>query len=306
MKFFELWELYLRSKPLKPGTIRNYKYKEKKFESIWEREIEEITSLEIQVMYNNVKANLIQYDYDFVTLRSVFQFAIELNKIKENPVRMSLKRAIPSKTHELLTKEDILNLIYYLLSDRENEVKSTMLLVELLTGARISEVRAFQKKYIDTKKHSIVIKYQYQIIDESGKEGLTELKTQESKRLLYIPVLLREPLYRLIAPLCENQFVFSKNQKPISILSANLYLAKVCERLNLVKISTHTLRGLYATIAIYSGVNIFTISGQMGHSSLKETERYFKRMLRHDIESLGKIDGFLNDNKHTNSEKSSY
>ncbi|MFC4803842.1 tyrosine-type recombinase/integrase [Filifactor villosus] len=293
MKFMELWELYLKSRPLSSGTIRNYRYKEKKFDSIWEREIEEISALEIQTLYNSVKRQSAKYDYDFITLKSVFQFAVELGIIKETPIRFALKRSAPSKTHELLTKEDIMRLVQYLQNEKENKVKATLLLVELLTGARVSEIRAFQKKNIDTKKHTVLIAHQYNVIGEDGTEGLATLKTQEAERLVYLPRGVRKVLYDLIRNLKDEEFVFSRNGKPYSIVTINLYLAQVCDKLDIVRLSTHKLRALYATIAIYAGVNVFTISGQMGHKSLKETERYFKRLPRYDLDSLKKIDKFL-------------
>lgn len=291
MTFLELWELYMSSRPLRPGTLRNYKYKLKKFKEIHDREAGDISSEMIQKMYNKVKLPSSKYDYDFVTLKSVFNYAIVLGEISKNPVQLRLKKAPPSCLHELLTKEKIANLIKELCSSQEKV--RLMLLIELLTGSRVSEIRALRKKDIDLKNNVISIKNQYQISDVSGVEGLCELKTRNSERLVYIPEILQKKLGVAIKELNKDDFIFNNRSKPFTVAHINKVLSDVCEEIEIERLTTHDLRSLYATMALYSNANIVSIAGQMGHASLIPTLRYLRRIEAVDIKLREQIEDFL-------------
>ncbi len=219
------------------------------------------------------------------------------NLIDRNPVQIKLKRSSPQKSHELLVKTKIFSLINYLQNDKENIKLSTMCLAEILTGARISEIKAFRKKNIDTTNHTITIEDQYTITDDCGQQGLAPLKTESAKRLLYIPVALRKNLYSMLEETKDDDFLFLCRSKPYSTGTINAYLETVCDKLKIIKLTTHNLRALYATIALYSNINILTISLQLGHKSIRQTESYLKRICSLDMHNLERIDDFISSSR---------
>lgn len=297
MTFKELVDFFFKAKSLKPSTIRMYEYKRKKFEMLSDMEIDEITPIFIEKIYSDLKKANRKYDYDFIFLKSVFSYAVQLELIESNPVKIDLKRAKPSILHELLSLHDLQKLINELSNDNDRRVLSTALLFQLTTGTRVGEVRNLRRKHINMLAHTAIIQFQYGVININGEEGETALKTEYSMRTVYIPDILRKKLYPILKEKSDDDFIFKLKKKPFSILSANSYLKDVCEKLQIVRITTHNLRSLYATMALYSGIPLISVTRQMGHATTRQTERYQRYIKELDKEELKKIDSFFSKKK---------
>ncbi|MGH7799410.1 MAG: tyrosine-type recombinase/integrase [Thermodesulfobacteriota bacterium] len=66
--------------------------------------------------------------------------------------------------------------------------------------------------------------------------------------------------------------VFVHNGKPIK--SLRIAFENSCKRVNLKSVSFHTLRHIFATRLVLTGVDIATVSKPLGHSSIHMTMRY--------------------------------
>ncbi|EJU19761.1 site-specific recombinase, phage integrase family [Peptoanaerobacter stomatis] len=293
MTFKELAELYINTVTMKESTAKNYRYRMNKFSALNNKDIAEISEKDIINLYNSTsKRNIRKCDYEFITLKAIFNFAVKNSFIDKNPMKLTLKRGIPTKIHELLSINQIKMLIDEL--KKNDKSISCMLLFQLMTGCRISEIRGLKKKYVNINDNTALIIEQYGIVDSFGKQGYTTLKTDYSKRTVYIPAMLQDILYKRIENMNADDVIFAKEDKTIySVQYINSYLSKICEKLNLPNMTSHCMRALYATIALYSNINIIAVSKQLGHSTTKETERYMRYITELDKKQYAYIDEFL-------------
>ena len=74
---------------------------------------------------------------------------------------------------------------------------------------------------------------------------------------------------------------------------ANKELAKLCEVMDIPKITTHKLRKLAATMAAYFGINPISVSKMLGHASLNMTENYLLSMPDKQKQEAKKMDDFV-------------
>lgn len=78
---------------------------------------------------------------------------------------------------------------------------------------------------------------------------------------------------RLINPFTE--YVFEKNNKPITKHVLDMCLYRACEKINIQKRGMHVLRKTYATRLINSNVDEAVIINQMGHTDISTTKNYY-------------------------------
>lgn len=294
MTLEELWDLYFESRKLTPQTEIQHRYKWNKFNEILNTRVVDLTKLKLQTLYNKLKSGKSEQDGDFATLKAVLNFAVEMEIIDKNPITFKLRRSKPKVFEQILTTKQLDELIKKI-SEMENRQIAVMLLTEIFTGNRIGEVRSLQKKCVDPKKHEMKISQQYKIIDaKTKKQGLGSTKTGISKKS-YIPTPVRKDIYGLMEGLQDNDFIFAnpETRKPYTVATINRYLADLCTDINVPKLTSHKLRAIYTTMQIYAGVNIVTISKNLGHSSTSMTERYIKSFQDADEKSRDLFEDYL-------------
>lgn len=111
------------------------------------------------------------------------------------------------------------------------------------SGVRLAEAQAV--RWSDIEDNHIVI--------TGGKRGT---KNHEVRR---VPII--EPMRELLAAMRAD----NHQGNLFSILTPRIALANACERLGVPHCSPHTLRHLFATRCIESGVDIPTVAGWLGH-----------------------------------------
>ena len=146
MIFKELIELYINEKDMLPYTQKNLKYKLDKIDKdLLYKDIKMFKKEDIKILLDK---NLLK------ELKSIFGFAVKHNLIPDNPLA---KDRLPNKSKSIkfINIEQIEALIQEFKSnkqDKDEKTISIMLLFQLLTGCRISEVMALRKKYINLEE----------------------------------------------------------------------------------------------------------------------------------------------------------
>jgi len=217
-----------------------------KVRQITEKKLDEYLNHRI----NDNKLALSSANRYIATIKAWLNFAVRRKIIFENPVRY-FKGYNPGERHpKFLPIEDIYKIF--------KASKGTRLyysnLSGLYTGMRKEEVYGLEWPDFDFKNNSITVKHGGEIITKSKKERTIPLPDKLKAHLLPI----RKELGR-----CFD----STNQKHD--------FPKMIKAAGLKNITFQHFRHTYASHLIMSGVDLYTVSQLLGHSSVKVTEKHY-------------------------------
>jgi integrase len=114
-------------------------------------------------------------------------------------------------------------------------------------------------------------------VDDAGKTLWIDAgKTARARRHLEVPVLLRKPLLQLVAGRPRSAPLFAGLSGNMTTRQAlHRMVRKLCVRAQVPRVCTHSLRGLYATLAVRSGAVTHAVAESLGHHSFAVTERHY-------------------------------
>lgn len=157
-----------------------------------------------------------------------------------------------------------------------------LLLLALVSGMRYGELVGLTRDCFDFENNTIYI---YRAWDYKDGEGFIDLKNTSSERRIGIdPMVMKifkehfennQPTY--------NGIVFFRPTKSKTLTSeaANKALKKMLDELNIeTKISMHGLRHTHASVLLYKGVTIQSVSKRLGHASIETTYDYYTHIIK--------------------------
>ncbi len=206
-------------------------------------------------------------DY-MLTLRVALNTAIRERIILVSPfIYYKQKTKVDQAKKEFLTFDEILMLNNT--KCNKEQIKHAFLFA-CYTGLRISDVRNLKW--------------------DNVKDDHLELKQQKTKQLLYLP--LSETAKNILLHLRGN--IYELENKPIfelpCLATVLKYLDKWVQSAGIKKhITTHCGRHTFATLSLTQGVDLYTVSKLLGHSSVSVTQVYAKIVDQKKIEAVNKL-----------------
>lgn len=214
-------------------------------------------------------------------LSMVFETAVNEGLILDNPV----KRAVAPKTSrnkaETLQPNEVQDLIKAL--ELEPKMWRILVLLALYTGARRGELFALTWDSLDFNDNRIHIDRNLLYRKDEG-IYLDTPKTDSSIRWVTIPNDIMELLKEYHQEQMETietlgsyyvgsgEFIFSRdNGLPLHPDTFTDWLNRFCKRHDLPHIHPHTLRHTSASVLIFSGLDIASVSKRLGHSDITTT-----------------------------------
>lgn len=192
------------------------------------------------------------------TLRSLLNHARRFGIIEQNPANGA--RIIASnKLKRRLSAGEVRHLGKVMTQmAREGEHPTALAAIRalLLTGFRRMEVLAMEKEWIDTEDNSIAFpdtKSGAQM-RAAGDAAIAHLMSQGQRS--------------------SSHYVFPSDLEDGHFIGIVRVLDRVCLRAGLEKVTPHTLRHTFASIAASLGFSELTISGLLGHGPRGVTQRY--------------------------------
>ncbi len=208
-------------------------------------------------------------NYELKVLNIIFNFAIKMKYIKENPVKeVSNIRVMKKKLPRFLSKKEINQLLGECVPDLKD-----IILFLLNTGLRIGELRHLTWEDVNWEKRTIRI---------TAKEDWSPKAKQERE----IP--LNKIAYRILNAMQDRQgYIFATKTD----FAHSIYrrFKMICKEVGIKNIDLHTLRHTFASHLVMQGVDILTVSKLLGHSSVMMTEKYAhlaQEHLRQAVERL--------------------
>lgn len=186
------------------------------------------------------------------TLRMVIEVAVEAGARYDNPARFVKKMRVRQKELHLPNRDQFLKMIESIEQVNRRFSKDCANLVRFLAfgGFRKSEAAMITWGDCDFEKGEIIVRG----------DPETGTKNWSIRRVPMIPDML-ELLQRLRRERSDEP----ASQTVMRVRECQVAIDSACKKLNIVRITHHDLRHLFATLCIESGVDIPTVSRWLGH-----------------------------------------
>jgi len=238
--------------------------------------------------------------YHWRVLRTALNQAVRWNMLPRNVASLASPPRIAHHEGKPFTPEEART---FLEAIREHQHEA-LFIVALTMGLRFGEALALQWRDIDNEAGTLSVRYQLQ--RREGKLTLVDTKTEKSRRTLPMPAIVVDALRRhherqhfaarLAGARWQNTgFIFTTptgtpldQRNVLEKFKGVLVIAKLPER------RFHDLRGSAATLMLMQGVDLLTISRQLGHSTIATTAAAYAHVLPAlQREAASKMDALL-------------
>lgn len=243
-------------------------------------------------------------------LNNIFNFAVKLGIVKENPVKRVDKPKVEYKEVEVYTLEEASHLLECL--ETETDVPHWQIIIKLAitTGMRRSELFGLEFKHIDLEKRIVRVRQALTYSKDKGYQvhEIRKGNKTSSQRDIVLSESLIKPIEKLQLQrkkerlAAEEKWMDGKYNflladatgKPYHPESMKNWWERFIRRHELKYINIHALRHTSATLLINEGVHAKIISERLGHSDIKTTMNVYGHALKQADEiATAKLDDAL-------------
>lgn len=212
-------------------------------------------------------------------LRAAIIDAVDDDLIRHDPTRRAVIKGRAPKPK----KSKFLNLYELQLLIRHLELGSTVswdwfILLVAKTGLRFAEALALTPEDINVEDQTINIRRSWNYKDHKG--GFQKTKNASSVRKVATDWKLIHQLDNLCEGLPKDQPIFVQPNKRVFNSTVNNLLEKYCTELEIPVISIHGLRHTHASLLLYEGVSIPSVSQRLGHANTTTTEKTYLHIIQ--------------------------
>lgn len=237
---------------------------------------------------------------------SVFDYAVHIKVIKENPCKNAALPKIPQKEHEMFDVSQATRFLD-ILDHPETPIKyRAFFQLAIFGGFRRGEILGLEWSDVDFDTNIVHIR---RTVHYSKKLGYydTEPKSKSSVRSLQLPEnviftvrqLRNEQLsqrLKLGDRWHDTERLFTTwDGQQMHGATPFTWLTKTCKANDLPKVNLHSMRHLNASLLISSGVDVKTVQSVLGHSQASTTLDIYAAAFRdREAQALGAVADILN------------
>ena len=217
-------------------------------------------------------------------ISDVFSYAVKMGVVSDNPCGRVTVPKIVQKEKKIYTVEEVTKF----LSELENEPLKYKVFfnIAVFSGFRRGEILGLEWKDIDFENEVISVRRTSCYTAQKGIYTDTT-KTRKSQRSMKFPKKIMALLAkyqqeqnaeaaRLGSKWVENDRLFVKwNGEPMNNNTPYFWLNEFCEKHDLPFYGLHSFRHLFASLLVNQGVDIVTVSGALGHSTVSTTSNIY-------------------------------
>lgn len=241
---------------------------------------------EIALMANNrLSAKSIKNTVNL--LSAAYRHAIKIGQLKDNPCeRLTLPSGQPREIR-ILHRDEIADFVFAIADEPLDDKVAYEL--ALFMGLRRSEILGLKEEDADIVNGILSIHSTRHRVD--GEDIEQDTKTKRSTRVLAMPDIVLIDVAKLIQmhrefPYEKDDFLiqdgFGNAIKPQALASR---LARMEQRKNLPSVSLHGLRHTYASMLHSEGVDMASVSANLGHSNLATTQNIYTHIFKSPTQS---------------------
>ncbi len=292
--FLEKW-FKIHKKMLAPNTINGYNTNIQNhiIPALGTKKLKDLKPSQLESFYadlmleKHLSAKTVKYVHN--VLKVALKSAVDDKLIEDNPCLKAKTPKIPKFKSELLSVDQIKELLDYIEGNRfETEIKLAAML-----GLRKGEVLGLKISDLDTERHTLHIQRQVSIVrdntvvDNGKYYGIKSLKSESSDRILYVSqeiedIIVRKDLYnkgqkKMLSDDYHDEGLLCCNDDGTVMSPQTLYHAfkRILKECGLPDIRFHDLRHSYATLCIDLNIPLKVISQNLGHSSTAVTDSVY-------------------------------
>lgn len=281
--YYKEWITIYKEGAIRPVTMKKYTMVHRWLEKlIPELLISDLNRFTYQKLLNDYASeHERQTTMDFHHhLKCAILDAVDEGLLQKDPTR---KAIIKGKTPRL-KKPKYLNQyeLHKLLDDLNLTSKINndwLLLLIAKTGMRFSEALALTPKDFDLSRQMLSVSKTW---DYKGNGGFLPTKNQSSVRKIPLDWQTITQFSGLIKDLPTDKPIFVHGK--IYNSTINNLLAKHCRNVGIPEISVHGLRHTHASILLFAGVSIASVSRRLGHSNMTTTQKTYLHIIQ-ELES---------------------
>ena len=203
--------------------------------------------------------------FDLWTAKFFFEWAVGHGYLGANPFEGvkpigKVRSGKPQLRIEEARRFTETALVYF---EEQNQPLALGALLALTMGLRTSEVMDRTVRDLDDGAR-------YLWIDEG--------KTQNARRHLEVPSVLSPFLLRLAQGKHPDELLFGVSAitgRPRPRQAMHRTVQKICQKAGVPLVCTHSLRGLWATLAVKSGAVSHAVAESLGHHSFAVTQKHY-------------------------------
>jgi len=201
-------------------------------------------------------------------IRTFYKYLLQEDEVKQNPAEMLEMPRLPAKLPEVLTLQEIDDLIKVIdLSKPEGQRNKAILETLYCCGLRVSELVGLKISDISFDEGYI------RVIGKGNKQRLVPLGKSASK---YITIYLDQVRFHVDVKKGSEDILFlNRNGRKITRVMIFYIIQQLAEKSGLNKaISPHTFRHSFATHLVEGGADLRAVQEMLGHESITTTEIY--------------------------------
>lgn len=203
--------------------------------------------------------------------------AVDEGLIEKNPTRkIIIKGKEPRKKKpKFLNQYELQSLLKQL--ELNNEINwDWFILLIAKTGLRFAEALALTPKDFDFFNQGLSINKTWNYKKANGM--IQPTKNESSKRKIQIDWQISMQFSQLTKELDENDLIFVKGRVFNSTINNRLEV--LCKRANVPVITIHSLRHTHASLLLFAGVSIASVTRRLGHSSMTTTQETYLHIIQ--------------------------
>lgn len=211
-------------------------------------------------------------------LHVFFAWLVEMEYIPKSPMRRI--RALPEerKPREYLEDDEVKRLLRRLDRGYFSEYRDMLVILLILdSGMRLGETLSIEMSQLDLHDHCVLLPAD----KTKGRKSRTVYFSDKTARELRRWIQFKDRY-------CESDYLFPVKQHgrkvKISVFERNF--RQYVRRVGITKhITPHTLRNNFAKRCLMAGMDIYTLSRLLGHSSVEVTEKAYLDLTDRDIKT---------------------
>ena len=202
------------------------------------------------------------------SIKQFFSFLIFENEIEQNPAELIEAPKLSRKLPDVLSFEEIENILNNIDLSHEGGVRNRALLETLYSsGLRVSELINLKISAVDFNLSLI------KVIGKGNKERLIPIGKDALKYIKMYKDSYRNQ--HELNNINADILFLNLRGKPISRIAIFQIIQDLCEKTGIKKsVSPHTFRHSFATHLLENGADLRSIQEMLGHASITTTEIY--------------------------------
>ncbi|MFT8813725.1 MAG: site-specific integrase [Oenococcus sp.] len=165
-----------------------------------------------------------------------------------------------------------------------NNTEELIIYLAAVSGMRYAEILGMTRSDINVNKSTISINKTW---DYKYHTGFKKTKNKSSVRLISLDHHTVQVLQKYLSekPSITDEPLFLTNGRAPVSAEINKVLTSHLQKLNLPRITFHGLRHTHASILLYQGVSVLSVSKRLGHSNITTTQSTYLHVIK-ELEAL--------------------